>query len=321
MAERTPLFMDINEEYSGDELALPYRDLISEGVVGAGALAVSETGTPGLSVDVAAGAAWVLGDTDTDFQPCYRVFNDAVVNKGISPDASLPRKVLVVAQISDETFTGSGREWNIVAIHGTPDASPALPATPDSALPLASIDVDAGATSIVDADITDMREQAAIGGNIAAGSNSYVLIRDQKASGTDGGASVASAWTARVLNTEASDDDGVASLAANRVTLAAGTYECRISAPFFSTPGARVKVRLRNVTDGATVLVGTNGYAVDAGCECFIAGRFTIAAGKELEVQYYKTVAQASTGLGVNGATGADGEVEVYTVAEFRKVA
>jgi hypothetical protein len=165
--ERTPLFMNLNNVYSGDELALPYRDLVSEGIVGAGSLEVTQTGTPGLSVNIAAGAAWVEGDTSPDFQPTYRVFNDAVVNKGISPDPSLPRKVLVVAQINDETFAGSGWNWQIVALHGDPNASPVLPDLPDSAIPLAEIDVTAGATSIVTADITDVREPASIGGAIS----------------------------------------------------------------------------------------------------------------------------------------------------------
>lgn len=161
MAERTPLYMDINDVYSGDELGMPNRDAWAEGVLATNALKVSQAGTPGLSVNIAAGAAWVLGDTDTTFQPCYRVINDAVVNKGISPDPSLARKVLVVAQITDQAFSGSGRKWDIVAIHGTPNASPVLPATPASALPLASIAVAGGATSIVDANITDLRYSAA----------------------------------------------------------------------------------------------------------------------------------------------------------------
>src|SRR6266498_2637149 len=104
MAEITPpLFQDVSNVYSGDELGLPYRDLVSEGVVQATALAVSQRAAgANLSVDVAAGACWVLGDTNTDRQPCYRCINDAVVNLGISPDPSNPRKVLVVAQVTDE---------------------------------------------------------------------------------------------------------------------------------------------------------------------------------------------------------------------------
>lgn len=173
MAELTPLFMDIDSVYSGDELGLPYRDIVGEGVVdlaGGHLLVTEKAGTPDLSVDVAAGAAWIAGDTNTDAQPTYRVRNDATVNKGISPDPSNPRKVIIIAQITDETFSGTGRTWEIQALHGTPAASPAEPAVPDSAVKLAVIDVAAAATEVVDADITDSRVAAAIGGgNLSAG--------------------------------------------------------------------------------------------------------------------------------------------------------
>lgn len=173
MAELTPLYMDISNVYSGDDLGLPWRDIIGEGVVGAGDLAVTQNGSGAdLSVDVAAGACWVLGDTNPAAQPCYRCRNDATVNLGISPDASNPRKVVIAAQITDETFADTGRNWALVAIHGTPAASPLEPALPDSALKLAVITVPAAASSIVNANITDSRRRASIGsgGALAPGS-------------------------------------------------------------------------------------------------------------------------------------------------------
>lgn len=160
MAELTPLFMDISGAYSGDELGLPNRDVMGEGVLAAADLAVS--GGSGNSVNVAAGACWVLGDTNPARQPCYRCYNDAVVNKGISPDAAQPRRVLVVAQIVDEAFSGSGRLWRIDAIHGTPAAAPVVPATPASALPLANILVPAAAASSAAYTITDLRQRASV---------------------------------------------------------------------------------------------------------------------------------------------------------------
>lgn len=167
MAERNPpLYMDVADVYSGDELGLPYRDIIGEGVVGAASLAVS-AGT-GNTINVAAGPAWVLGDTDPNFQPCYRVYNDAVVNRGINPDPANPRKVLVVAQITDQPFAGVGRLWAITAIHGTPAAAPAEPALPASALPLALIDVPANAASSAAYTITDRRVTAKVGGGSLA---------------------------------------------------------------------------------------------------------------------------------------------------------
>lgn len=171
MAEVTPpLFMDVDNAYSGDELGVPFRFLAAEGVVGLTALEVTERAAgANLSVDVAAGWVGVAGDTNTNRQPLYWCFNDAVVNLGISPDPSDPRKVLVVAQVTDEGFSGTGREWELLAIHGTPAASPTVPSLPDSALPLAIIDVPAADTAIADAQITDVRKPAQTCGGAAAG--------------------------------------------------------------------------------------------------------------------------------------------------------
>lgn len=158
MAMLDPLFMDIDEVYSGDEFGLPYRDLVAEGVVASTDFAV--TAGSGNSVDVAAGAAWVEGDTNTSRQPTYRCINDATVNLGVSPDPSNPRKVLVIIQIKDEAFTGTGREAELQALHGTPAASPSDPTLPDSALLLATLTVPAGAADSSAYTIADDRTRA-----------------------------------------------------------------------------------------------------------------------------------------------------------------
>lgn len=184
MAELTPLYMDINSVYSGDELGLPWRDIIGEGVVGTAlgtVLKVTEkSGSPNLSVDIAAGAAWVLGDTNVDAQPIYRIRNDAVVNKGITPDPSNPRKAIVIAQITDESFAGTGRTWAIQVLHGTPAGSPLAPAVPASALLLATIDIPAADTAITNAQITDERTLAKVGsgqlGGGAGGASGAIAV-------------------------------------------------------------------------------------------------------------------------------------------------
>jgi hypothetical protein len=166
MAERTPLFMDVDSTYSGDELGLPYRDIVREGVVGVvdGSLKVSQRAAgANLSVDIAPGACWVKGDTTPAFQPTYRCYNDAVVNKGITPDPTNPRVVVILAQVTDEGFTGTGRKWEIVALHGTPAGVPAPPAVPASALQIGLILVPAAAVTITNADILDSRREAVSG--------------------------------------------------------------------------------------------------------------------------------------------------------------
>src|SRR3990172_5694485 len=59
----------------------------------------------------------------------------------------------------------------------------------------------------------------------------YVLVTDEKAQGTNGGTFTTGAWRTRDLNSEKSDVNGLATVASNQVTLAAGTWLFRCIAP------------------------------------------------------------------------------------------
>lgn len=180
--QNPPLYMDVSSAYSGDELGLPHRDILSEGIVGpvgAGSGGLNVTGQGGAnSINIAKGACWVLGDTNADLQPNYRCYNDAIVNIGINPDASNPRRVLVVAQVTDQSFAGTGRLWALQAIHGTPAGSPTLPATPASALPLSNILVPAAAANSGAYTFTDLRVAASVAGGKAGGKTVQILVSD-----------------------------------------------------------------------------------------------------------------------------------------------
>lgn len=146
----------------------------------------------------------------------------------------------------------------------------------------------------------------------------YIEIRDEKASGTDGGTFTSGAWQTRTLNTEHADTGGHASIASNQVTLAAGTYECDIRCPARAV--SFHQARLRNITDGTTTLVGSSQESgTGSGQTGFsiITGRFTIAAPKVFEVQHRCSASGAGTGFGSGAGFG---ETEVYTVARFWKV-
>lgn len=144
----------------------------------------------------------------------------------------------------------------------------------------------------------------------------WAHVRHSAASGTDGGALAATTWNTRPC-AEVTDASGILAVAANQMTLSAGTYRVHIAAVGFHGSG-RVGSRLRNVTDSTTVLVGTAGYAVDSEWVSIISGQFTIAAGKALEIQHWPGVAQAGNGMGTSVG---DGEVEVYMQGEFWKIA
>lgn len=143
---------------------------------------------------------------------------------------------------------------------------------------------------------------------------SWAQFRHSAANGTDGGALTASTWVTRPC-AEVTDADGILSVASNQLTLTAGTYRIRVTASGYHG-GGRISTRLRNTTDSSTVLVGTTSYAVDSEWTSEIAGQFTVAASKALEIQHWATVTQATSGLGIAVTSG---EVEVYMVGELWK--
>ena len=150
-------------------------------------------------------------------------------------------------------------------------------------------------------------------GTMSAVTVHAILIRDEKASGTTGGNFVLGAWRTRDLNTEVYDTGNHAAVAANQITLQAGTYRFHAEAPGYQV-GSH-KARLWNVTDGATVVLTNGGTAhgtsaasaaADAcATTSVVVGRFTIATAKVLELQHQSTATDAdgfglATGFGIN---------------------
>lgn len=146
---------------------------LQEGVFAAGDFDVTERGAgANMSVDVAAGGAWIYGD-DTARQGAYHLVNDATVNVAVSAaHATLPRVDQVVARIYDSTVVGGSDVPAIEVIAGTPTASAqctdptaanyrlGAAALPNGAVRLADVQVDAAAASIVNAKIYDRRPWA-----------------------------------------------------------------------------------------------------------------------------------------------------------------
>lgn len=142
------------------------------GIVGPSDLAVTQNGTPNMSVNVAAGKAFVDG-TENANQGAYLCVNDATVNLAIAAsDPTNPRKDLVVAKVQDAEWSGATNSWSLAVVTGTPAASPSEPAVPANAHVLAMINVAAGATSITNGNITDRRRRAsALGGIVVCTSS------------------------------------------------------------------------------------------------------------------------------------------------------
>jgi len=145
---------------------------------------------------------------------------------------------------------------------------------------------------------------------LAAGD--IILIQDQQTSGTAGGTFTAGAWQTRVLNTEVLDVGGHASIASNQVTLAAGTYDLWATATTNATN--RHQLRLQNITDTATEIIGAN---ADANSQSVLFGQITLAAAKALELQHRCMTTRATDGFGEAHSFG----TEIYGQIMFKKVA
>lgn len=160
------------------------------------------------------------------------------------------------------------------------------------------------------ADITNLQKQSITG---------YFHVRDQKATGSHGGTSVSGTQT-RQLNTIVPNPTGTptisgASLANNRVTLPAGTYEIKGYAPSITSRGTRAIVH--NITDSQDLLIGTSAF-IDAGGEygntySFVEGMITLDGTKELVLNHSIETGRATFGLGYR-ANRAPYEVYAYLI-------
>lgn len=141
----------------------------------------------------------------------------------------------------------------------------------------------------------------------------YLRVSDEKAANTSGGTFTSGAWQTRVLNTISSQVDVKASLNNNQILLEAGVYLCRIVCPAYAVN--RHKARLRNMTDGADLLLGTSEFAGTAAqTTSVIVGRIDLPTQKVLEVQHRCETTAATDGF---GRASNFSVTEVYTVAEF----
>ena len=135
-------------------------------------------------------------------------------------------------------------------------------------------------------------------------------VRDEKTAGTDGGTS-STGDNIRVLNTVVTNSITGASLAANQITLPAGTYDVVGSCPTFDSNNHRAF--LYNTSDAAVEVLGHSGNFLatgDAiGGRAMVYGRFTLAAEKVLELRHYTASGTTTNGLGTQTN---DARVEVY---------
>ena len=132
---------------------------VRSGCLGTGSLLVRQTTSPSMTVNVNSGHCVIQGSGAT--QGAYICTNDADDTVVLdAPHATLARKDIVIGRVydADDGVTGSGYQFLLDKVTGTPSGSPAVPSTPTDALLLAVVAVAAGgATVISNANITDSR--------------------------------------------------------------------------------------------------------------------------------------------------------------------
>ncbi len=160
MAQRSRFFDSTagDRVYTAEAWAEVIRALQTDGVVVGygGELAVTESNPPALSVEVALGVIFIQGRL-------LEVYAAPATLALALADVTNPRIDRIVARL-DVT----GRTALLVAKEGTPAASPSAPSLTRTAstweISLARVAVAAGATSVSNANITDERGDAAVGG-------------------------------------------------------------------------------------------------------------------------------------------------------------
>lgn len=139
------------------------------GVVNAGDYLVSQRAAgANMSIDIAAGGAWVQGGS-TARQGLYHQVNDATVNQTVAPaDATNPRVDTAILAGNDSNVVGISDTPQLSVVAGTPTAGATLDnrsganslAAYPSFLRVADVLVPAGSASVVNGNIRDRRPWA-----------------------------------------------------------------------------------------------------------------------------------------------------------------
>lgn len=166
---------------------------------------------------------------------------------------------------------------------------------------------------------TDVATKSYVDSSVTTGSKQWI-IRDVKATGTNGGTFTSGAWQTRILNDLSGNAGTEVTLASNQITVVAGTYILTANAIAYRVDGH--KARLFNVTDNSVMSIGTSstsGSGTNAtSTYSIITNYFTLAATKVLRIEHQCITTRATDGFGV--ATNIVGASEVYTSLVIQKI-
>ena len=191
MALRNPPSWLQNGSHSAENDRLTANQIVwaQTGVRRTNDLVVSQSGTPGMSVSIAAGWAIVVGNFTTNMG-AYSIYNDGAVTGTITTaDPTNPRIDRVCLTVGDSAYTGVTNTVTVNVVAGTPAGSPVAPVTPTNSISLATVLVGAGVTTILNANITDTRVRTQIDEVVLGTSNNALVpVRIQLSAGQTGNA-------------------------------------------------------------------------------------------------------------------------------------
>lgn len=127
MAILLPNYLQTGKYSAKKDRRVNSAEVMREGIVRKGHFALAQRAAgANMSVDVAAGEAWVKGDSATD-QGYYHVVNDATVNVPLTAaSGSNPRVDTIVLAVNDSTEVGGSDSYLLEALAGTPTAAATL---------------------------------------------------------------------------------------------------------------------------------------------------------------------------------------------------
>ncbi len=256
--------------------------------IGTGALSANTTGSNNVALGYNAGTTTTSANSNTTGSD--NVFIGSNAGPGV-PSASSLQNAIAIGKNAQVNASNS------MALGGT--GADAVNVGIGTASPGAKLEV-IGDVKIVDGNQGSGKVLTSDANGLAswqgAASRDIVQLTYDLPSGTDGGTTVAGAWTTRALNTELADLNNIATLASNQFTLPAGTYIIQFDQIFTSHVNVQMQFRsrIRNVTDGATVALGlTSRLHIQSGESGNInnpgTGVFTITSPKTFEIQHSYT--------------------------------
>ena len=260
MALRTPPSWLQNGSHPAENDRLTTQALYATtGIIGSTSLAVTQNGTPNMSVNIAVGWAAIVG-TSTTTQGTYVSYNDAVVNAAIATAPSSNSRIdLVCLTVNDAYYSGSTNNVVVNVVTGTVAASPVAPSTPANSIALAQVLVGTSVTSIITANITDVRVQTTTNLPVVSLTGTQTLTNKTLTSPVINGGSVTALLES--ANTVASAATGTINF--DVITSSVWYYTTSASANFTlnfrGNPGTTLNTLLANNQAVTCVFINTNG--------------------------------------------------------------